>query len=101
MEWISKEAARVLLQLRQGYLSIPVYRVVYLLVQRLGEFSYSTDFILSRKVIALFYSAPEILGLYLHTFSYGECPFCLIKGGQRNPMSFKELPGAAAAVAAV
>ena len=34
---------------------------------RLGEFSYSTDFILSRKVIALFYSAPEILGLYLHT----------------------------------
>ena len=25
------------------------------------------------------------------TFSYGERPFCLIKGGQRNPMSFKEL----------
>ena len=24
------------------------------------------------------------------SFSYGERPFCLIKGGQRNPMSFKE-----------
>ena len=30
------------------------------------------------------------------TFSYGERPFCFITGGQRNPISFKEVRGAAA-----
>ena len=31
------------------------------------------------------------------SFSYGERPFCFITGGQRNPISFKEVRGAAAA----